>query len=303
MYNGTKYAYILNLQGDVLGLVDSNGDEVVRYTYDAWGKVLSTTGSLASSLGALNPFRYRGYIYDTETGLYYLRARYYNPVWGKFVNADNSPNALLSTKFLSLYLYASNNPINRCDEDGKKDYIYTNPNQYYIENDWGFLEFLHVDRYFLEIDGKRYILNSSETCSLYSWNSIDFNFKSGAMQKIIRKANSIPFSIKRVWDESVNGNLDFKNQLSNNTLFMIDGILYNSNEAGNYMWAYYLCLHGINGNMSGYLAQGGTIVASRCFDEWWDRKARWAGVREAYKELGIEWAYIVTYGIFCYPQP
>ena len=110
-YNGTKYAYILNLQGDVLGLVDSNGDEVVRYSYNAWGKVLSTTGSLASSLGALNPFRYRGYIYDTEIALYYIRSRYYNPTWQKFINAD----VLIKG---NLFCYCSNSPIVLNDHDG-----------------------------------------------------------------------------------------------------------------------------------------------------------------------------------------
>lgn len=57
-FNGTKYGYIVNLQGDVLGLIDSTGAEAVKYTYDAWGKALSTTGSLASTLGAIQPFRY-----------------------------------------------------------------------------------------------------------------------------------------------------------------------------------------------------------------------------------------------------
>jgi YD repeat-containing protein len=65
-FNGTKYAYIQNLQGDIVGIVDSNGTEVVKYTYDAWGKVLSTTGSLAATLGTIQPFRYRGYVYDVD---------------------------------------------------------------------------------------------------------------------------------------------------------------------------------------------------------------------------------------------
>ena len=59
-YNGSMYAYIYNLQSDVLGLIDSAGTEVVKYAYDAWGKVLFTTGSLASTLGIVQPFRYRG---------------------------------------------------------------------------------------------------------------------------------------------------------------------------------------------------------------------------------------------------
>ena len=110
-YAGTKYAYVYSLQGDVLGLVNSSGTEVVRYVYDAWGKVLATTGTLASTVGAIQPFRYRGYIYDTETGLYYLRSRYYNPIWGRFLNADSLIKG-------NLFAYCGNNAISREDSDG-----------------------------------------------------------------------------------------------------------------------------------------------------------------------------------------
>ena len=61
---------------------------VVEYIYDAWGKLISTTGTLATTLGADNPFRYRGYYYDTETGLYYLTTRYYDPEVCRFISAD-----------------------------------------------------------------------------------------------------------------------------------------------------------------------------------------------------------------------
>ena len=76
LFNGTAYAYLYNLQGDVIGLIDSIGNKVVSYTYDAWGKMLSKTGTLASTLGTIQPFRYRGYVFDEETGLYYLQSRY-----------------------------------------------------------------------------------------------------------------------------------------------------------------------------------------------------------------------------------
>ena len=59
-----------------------------RYTYDAWGNILSTTGSMASTLGQISPLRYRGYVYDEETELYYLQSRYYDPAIGRFLNAD-----------------------------------------------------------------------------------------------------------------------------------------------------------------------------------------------------------------------
>ena len=62
---------------------------MVSYTYDPWGAPLSVSGTMASTLGAANPLRYRGYVYDSETGLYYLSSRYYNPVWGRFINADS----------------------------------------------------------------------------------------------------------------------------------------------------------------------------------------------------------------------
>ena len=89
-YNGVKYFYLKNAQGDVTGLVNASGTQVVSYTYDPWGAPMSTDGTMASTLGAANPLRYRGYVYDTETGLYYLNSRYYNPVWGRFINADTA---------------------------------------------------------------------------------------------------------------------------------------------------------------------------------------------------------------------
>ena len=64
------------------GLVASSGAQVVAYTYDVWGNPLSTTGTMADTLGNLNPFRYRGYVYDAETGIYYVASRYYDPERG-----------------------------------------------------------------------------------------------------------------------------------------------------------------------------------------------------------------------------
>ena len=115
-YNGVIYTYIHNLQGDIVGLLDNSGALVVEYRYDAWGKAISTTGSLAATLGKRNPFRYRGYVYDEETGLYYLRSRYYNPAVGRFVNADGVViPGLLCT---NLFAYCSNNPLSRVDASG-----------------------------------------------------------------------------------------------------------------------------------------------------------------------------------------
>ena len=122
-YNGTEYFYLKNAQGDVTGLVNTSGTQVVAYTYDAWGNPLTTTGSMASTLGKDNPFRYRSYFYDTETGLYYLGSRYYNPATGRFINAD-SENLITATPESAtwdknLFAYCDNNPVVRVDGEGQ----------------------------------------------------------------------------------------------------------------------------------------------------------------------------------------
>ena len=123
-FNGTKYAYIHNLQGDIVGILDGSGTEVVKYTYDVWGKVLSTTGSLASTLGTIQPFRYRGYVYDVETGLYYVSSRYYDPELCRFINADDASYLGANGDFISynLFAYCGNNPVTGYDPDGTLDW-------------------------------------------------------------------------------------------------------------------------------------------------------------------------------------
>ena len=117
-YNGNYYYYLRNAQSDIVKLIDKTGATVVEYRYDSWGKLLSTSGSLASTLGKNNPFRYRGYVYDEETGFYYLQSRYYNPEVGRFI----SPDVLLSTGQgvigHNAYAYCGNNPIVREDTQG-----------------------------------------------------------------------------------------------------------------------------------------------------------------------------------------
>lgn len=90
------------------GLLDNSASLVVKYKYDAWGKLLGITGTLADTLGERNPFRYRGYVYDEETGLYYLRSRYYIPERNRFINADNYLFANLKLLLQSVYSYYRN---------------------------------------------------------------------------------------------------------------------------------------------------------------------------------------------------
>ena len=117
----TDYFYLYNGLGDVTGLVDSSNQVVVRYQYNSWGKVTSTQDTSGVSLATLNPFRYRKYVHDPETGLYCLGSRYYDPEVGRFVNADDPSTIFAKPQELyskNLYVYCDNNPIIRKDVQG-----------------------------------------------------------------------------------------------------------------------------------------------------------------------------------------
>ena len=124
VYNSGTYLYRKDGQGNIIALLDSNGNIVVEYKYDAWGNhaVLDANGADINDLshiGNLNPFRYRGYYYDEETGLYYLKSRYYDPEVGRFITIDDisylDPETING---LNLYAYCGNNPVMRVDENG-----------------------------------------------------------------------------------------------------------------------------------------------------------------------------------------
>ena len=117
--NGTNYIYVKNIQGDIIAITDVSGTIVVRYTYDAWGNATSITGSLASTIGQLNPMRYRSYYYDSETGYYYLQSRYYEPEMGRFINSDEPVIISLGTSSVTnLFAYCNNNPVTNYDPNG-----------------------------------------------------------------------------------------------------------------------------------------------------------------------------------------
>ena len=118
----TDYFYLYNGLGDVVGLVDSSNQVVVRYQYNSWGKVTSTQDTSGVSLATLNPFCYRKYVYDPETGLYCLGSRYYDPEVGRFVNADDTDVIFAKPQELgskNLYAYCDNNPVAREDYAGE----------------------------------------------------------------------------------------------------------------------------------------------------------------------------------------
>ena len=120
--NGTSfqtYYYVLNLQGDVVKLIHYipgfEYESVATYEYDAWGNIVSSSGRLAE----INPLRYRGYYYDSETGFYYLQSRYYDPANRRFINADTysstDPGDAIGC---NMFAYCGNNPVMRNDYSG-----------------------------------------------------------------------------------------------------------------------------------------------------------------------------------------
>ena len=121
--NGTMYYYIKDLQGDITEIVDKDGKAVAEYAYDAWGNMLTeNNGTLA--VGKLNPFRYRSYVYDEETGLYYLQSRYYDPLTGRFVNADVYCDTYTGNPLsTNMFVYCENDAINYVDNDGRRTYF------------------------------------------------------------------------------------------------------------------------------------------------------------------------------------
>ena len=120
-YKGADYYYVRNGLMTITGLVDANGTAVVNYFYDSWGRMLNITGSLSASLGKDNPYRFKGYYYDDETRMYYLKSRYYQPEICRFISADTIEvldcQGDLNDK--NLYAYCDNNPVMRVDTGGQ----------------------------------------------------------------------------------------------------------------------------------------------------------------------------------------
>ena len=127
--NGVQYFYITNQLGDVIGITDSTGKAIVEYTYDEWGSPVQTRSrdntAEQNKIAEINPLRYRGYYYDTETGYYYLQSRYYNPEWRRFISPDAFGYIDNSTRLgFNAYIYCANNPIMFVDPTG---YNYVSP--------------------------------------------------------------------------------------------------------------------------------------------------------------------------------
>jgi RHS repeat-associated protein len=116
-YNGTEYYYVTNIFGDITHIIDSAGSLMVEYQYDAYGNTIYEYDS-GLGLSEINPYRYRGFRYDNDIGLYYLQSRYYNPETGRFINADGIVQSSDTILGLNMYSYAENNPVMNMDPTG-----------------------------------------------------------------------------------------------------------------------------------------------------------------------------------------
>ena len=122
--NGSTYYFAKNLQGDVIAIYDASKTVVAKYVYDVWGKLISVTDASGNyitdptHIALRNPFRYRGYMYDEETGLYYLRSRYYDPTTSRFINADGLVSTGTGIMGHNMFAYCNDNPVNYVDKNG-----------------------------------------------------------------------------------------------------------------------------------------------------------------------------------------
>ena len=189
-YNNTQYYYVKNLQGDIIGILDSNLNEVVKYTYDSWGKIVSVKNASGqeitdqNNIAHINPYKYRGYRYDKETGLYYLQSRYYNPEWGRFVNADELIQTGQGLIGSNMYAYCLNNPVNLKDTTG----------------DFAFLALLGIGAAVLKTAG--IIAATVATC--YFAHQISNNIKETVKSEVNKKATNRNNTVYRLYDSQTN---------------------------------------------------------------------------------------------------
>ena len=122
MVEGVFYTFWFekNLQGDIVAVYNSVGTKLVSYNYDAWGNCTTTNHNISgtNSYATYNPFRYRGYYFDSELGFYYLNSRYYDPAVGRFINADTLVSTGQGILGYNMFAYCNNNPTLFCDCSG-----------------------------------------------------------------------------------------------------------------------------------------------------------------------------------------
>ena len=119
VFNDNPFYFIKNLQGDIISVTNKNGTVIARYSYDAWGVCTIVSDSSNCNIAEINPYRYCGYYYDNESGLYYLQSRYYDAITCRIISADDIITIGDDIFVNNLYVYCGNDPINRIDNSGR----------------------------------------------------------------------------------------------------------------------------------------------------------------------------------------
>ncbi len=203
-FDGTDakyYTYLKNMQGDVFGIADEDGNVVAQYTYDAWGRLKS----VPSGIGLINPIRYRGYYYDTEISMYYLQSRYYDPAVGRFINADDTYYIGYTGTVLSynIFTYCENNPIICTDDTGYSLVIESgtdNNKKYYHNKIYKMLEKIAKQSYRMTVEKKIahiYFLNFRHL------NQLKFGYIGGKLvHSIVSSPRKVTIKIYKEYIES-----------------------------------------------------------------------------------------------------
>ena len=120
VYNNEPFYFQKNLQGDIIAIVDKDAVPVAHYAYDAWGVCTVVSDTSDCAIATINSYRYRGYYYDPEIGMYYLQSRYYDPAVGRFVNGDEVLVAIATKNIFgkNIFCYCNNNSIMLTDMRG-----------------------------------------------------------------------------------------------------------------------------------------------------------------------------------------
>ena len=170
--NNTTFYYVTNLQGDVVEIRNASGALVCYYCYDAWGNTIYTSGN-GGLIVSLNPLRYRGYVYDQDTGFYYLQSRYYNPAIGRFLNADAFASTGQGALGNNMFSYCLNNPVNAIDPLGE-DAIWLQDTNNRVAGILGHTGLLIQDE-----TGTWYYFNwTNSNCSFYKVDPEKFDYTS-----------------------------------------------------------------------------------------------------------------------------
>ena len=185
--NGTAepvtYYYLLNIQGDVVALMTASGAYVAQYTYDAWGNTLTSSGEMAE----INPLRYRGYYYDSETGFYYLQSRYYDPANHRFINADAYASTGQGFTGTNMFVYCLNNPVQRTDSGGTASWHYAVT----LRNEGPTYDVNNPSDYSEQLKQRVSQILSQDCYSEAIWTLLSENERKAALDQLVNEISSV----------------------------------------------------------------------------------------------------------------